>query len=89
MSGGEEWIRTINQGLMSTQAALATTPSQRLLVGQSPLDVVLMSFLDFLLRSAKRVNTLRTNRVRENPHADNGQNEFWYQASLLDAWPGR
>ena len=42
---------------MSTQAALATTPSQRLPLGQSLLDVILMSLLDFLLHIAKRVNT--------------------------------
>ena len=42
---------------MSTQAALLTNSSQRLPVGQSLLDALLTSLLDFLLQNPKRVNT--------------------------------
>ncbi len=74
---------------MSTQVALFATPSQRLPVGQSLLDVVLMSLLDFLLHTAQRVNILLTNSVREMLHSGNGQNGLRCQVSPLDAWSRR
>ena len=51
-AGGEEKIRTSNQGLMSTQGVSRAAPSQRLPRGQSLLDAVLLSLLDFLFASS-------------------------------------